>query len=420
MRQSGWRLSAVALMGAATLALLLFGCGDDKSITSGFDGFENETAEMSIDLGIEDGGVGTSAEQPGFGESYFDRYLQGGEPVVDALNADPRMNPLERRPGTSVQYLRVTWGNLRRGPEAVDDTTRGPVLDWSGKAVVSDGLLLPLQVLRFERGDFLVRPTKPEPGQPANRQVVEWVSKTAGAWDGVLLKIVVPPAGDSTFAAYRLNVNGDGLTVDDLFTFDTELLDVSFPLNGIADLDTVILLDEENGVSFTGFSREDVELCPRGALVGAWVKVDTDSANGGFFRAVWEGPLGDVRGHLRGRWGVLEDGTQAFVGKIIDRKGGYAGFVRGTWEADAADPTQGTFHGIWKRRAGDGPPAVVGTVRGVWGLSDRIREGWTPSRGVEEGLRGSERRRLTDASHADPNRTRKGGAVSWRPPRLAA
>jgi hypothetical protein len=375
MQSRGWRLSAVALMGAATLALLLFGCGDDKSITSGFDGFENETAEMSIDLGIEDGGVGTAPELPGFGESYFNRYLQGGEPVVDALNADPRMGPLERRPGASVQYVRVMWGNLRRGPEAADDTTRGPVFDWSGKAAVSDGLLLPLRVLRFERGDFLVRPPKPEPGQPANRQVVEWVSKTAGAWDGVLLKIVVPPAGDSTFAAYRLSVSGDGLTGDDLFTFDTDLLDVSFPLEAIADLDTVIMIDEENGVSFTGFAREDMDLCPRGALVGAWVKVEGDSLSGGFFRAKWEGPLGDVRGHLRGRWGVLGDGTRAFVGKIIDDRGRYAGFVRGTWEPDPVDAGRGTFRGHWLHRSGEAPPRTLGSVNGVWGVSDRVADG---------------------------------------------
>ncbi len=375
MQRKEQRWLTAALMGVAALALLVAGCGGDDAVTSGTTGFDGQAAEMSIDLGVEDGGVGTAAELPGFGESYFNRYLQGGEPVVDALNADPRMDLLERRPGTSVQYLRAVWGSLRRGPEAADDTTRGPVFDWSGKAVVSDGLLLPLQVLRFERGDYLVRPPKPEPGRPANRQVVEWVSKTAGAWDGVLLKIVVPPAGDSTFAGYRLENHGDGLTADDLFTFDTELLDASFPLRSIADLDTVIMIDEENGVSFTGFSREDVDLCPRGALVGAWVKVEDDSLNGGFFRAKWESPLGDVRGHLRGRWGVLGDGTRAFVGKMIDGRGNYAGFVRGTWELDAADPGRGTFRGRWLRREGEGPARVLGSVNGIWGVSDRVADG---------------------------------------------
>jgi hypothetical protein len=204
--------------------------------------------------------------------------------------------------------------------------------------------------------------SKPELGQPANASL--WWP-CAGAWDGVLLKIAA--LGDPPAAHRERYRRARGRSPPSRRTPRASF-------SAIAD-DTVIMIDEENGVSFTGFSREDVEICPRGALVGAWVKVEGDSLSGGFFRAKWEGPLGDVRGHLRGRWGVLGDGTKVFVGKIIDGRGHYAGFVRGTWEPDPVDTARGTFRGRWLHREGDAPARTLGSVNGTWGVSDRVTDG---------------------------------------------
>ncbi len=367
--QTNRRLWAAGLIGTAA-AILAVGCGQQDAVTgTNFDGFGSRPAEMSIDLAQVDGGTGTSAEAPNFGEKYFSSYLGEDEPVSDPLGQDPRMNQLENRNGASIQYLRVTWGNLQRGPEAASvDTSAGSALDWTGSANVSDGLLLPLRVLRFERYDSLARPK-------VDRQTVSWVSHTGPGWDGVLLKIVVPPAHDSTFAANRRNSNNDGLGGDDTFTFSTAPLTVTFPLEQIADLDTVIMIDDTHGVTFTGFSRGDVSVCPRGSVVGAWVKVADDSLQGGFFRAEWTSPLGVLVGQVRGRWGVVDDTSRVFVGKIIDRRGQYLGHVRGGWAPDPSDPTHGVFSGQWFVERPDGSHQLQGAVRGQWRLSDRITDG---------------------------------------------
>jgi hypothetical protein len=63
-----------------------------------------------------------------------------------------------------------------------------------------------------------------------SRQRVEFVSHTGPGKDGILFKIVVPAPDDSTLR--RLGGQGDGLTEDDLFTFTSGPLTISFPLTG--------------------------------------------------------------------------------------------------------------------------------------------------------------------------------------------
>ena len=367
----GRPLWAVGLLSLALVMFLAVGCGEEALLATDFPGYTSSSEEMSIDLTQEDGGMAPTAESPGFGEEYFSRYLGEEEPVYDPLERDPRMSQLERR-GASVQYLRVTWGNLRRGPEAADADSSGPFIDWTGGATVSDGLLLPLRVIRFERNDHLVRP---ELDAAANRQTVRWISHTGPAWDGVLLKIVVPPARDTSFVSNRPGDAGDGLTPDDVFTFETAPLQIRFPLANLAELDTVIMVDDVNGVTFTGFDPSDVNRCPRGPMVGAWVKVDGDSLNGGFFRAKWVDPRGHFVGHLRGRWGVLADGKQVFVGKIINRHGRYLGHVRGFWDTSPEDPGRGRFHGSWFRENPQGDRVQLGYVKGAWAVNEHIDDG---------------------------------------------
>ncbi len=372
------RLPAAAFLAAAVLALSAWGCGRDATVTPDTSTLDGQAPELAMDLSAPDGGVSAAAEAPGFGDPYFNRYLAEDEPVDDALDRDPRMNPLQSRPGASVLYLRIIWGNLRRGPEADDDAgAAGPVLDWSGGARVTDGLLLPKQVIAFEPNDRMVRPVRAAAeGGGIDRQVVEWISHTGGGWDGVLLKVVVPPAADTAFAADRARTPGDGLTPDDQFIFATAPLTVRFPLAAAARMDTTFMVDTVHGVSITGFDRGDLDdLCPRGAVLGTWVRVPGDSLDGGYFRARWTGPVGGIRGHMRGRWGVLEDGTQAFVGKVIGPDGAYLGHVRGTWAADDADPSHGTYRGVWVRLSGDGAEASRGRVRGGWAVNDRVEDG---------------------------------------------
>jgi hypothetical protein len=262
---------------------------------------------------------------------------------------------------------------MSRGPEADDTHSDCTILNWTGGAMVSDGILMPLRTIRFERNDYIIPPWRQT--DPSRRKV-QWVSHTGPGQDGVLLKIVVPAAGDDTFTGDVLTVNGDGLTEDDVFVFRTELLTREFRLSEIQDLEELVMIDEYNGVSFVGFDKEDLDdLCPRGGMEGAWARVENDEFLGGYFRARWIGPLGRVIGHVRGRWGVLPEGEKVFVGKIIGRNGAYVGHMRGNWERSDEDPRHGGFAGRWMVHRPEGTVEVHGGVRGKWAVSDRIEHG---------------------------------------------
>jgi len=361
-------------VGVGVLALTLglaSGCGEDAVVGRPATG---GIPEMSIDLDLPDGGLAPTAEQPGFGDPYFSSFLsENGEIDVpgDPLATDANILDMERDADAKVFYLRMVWGNQRRSPD-IAEFSREDVVDWSGGAGVSEGMLLPLRTIRFERNDLLVLPWLLD--EPI-RNKVAWVSHTGPGRDGLLVKIVVPAPRDADLTAMNLGM-GDGLTPDDRFVFRTAALQVEFPLAAMADLDTTVMVDDSTGVSFTGFDREDLEgLCPRGFLMGAWVRVPDDEHRGGYFRAAWANALGRVTGHVRGRWGVTDDGARVFVGKVVGRDGSYVGHLRGTW-APGDLPGQGTYDGGWElHRPNADAPQLLGSVRGRWAVSDRIKGG---------------------------------------------
>jgi hypothetical protein len=358
--------------GLVLVAALGAGCGEDP--VSGDPGTGTGLAEMSIDLDRADGGLAPTAEEPGFGDSYFSSFLsENGEIDVtgDPLATDARILEMERNRDAKVFYLRMVWGNHRRSPDVVE-FERDDLVDWTGGAGVSEGVILPLRTIRFERNDFLILPWRQD--EPT-RSKVGWVSHTGPGRDGLLVKIVVPAPNDVSLSAEETGA-GDGLTEDDRFVFRTAALQVEFPLADVADLDTTLMVDDVNGVTFTGFDRDDLDdFCPRGYMMGAWVRVRNDDRQGGYFRAAWTNVLGRVTGHLRGRWGVTEDGRRLFVGKIIGRNGSYLGHLRGEWEPGNA-AGQGTYRGRWEIHRPDAvAPQLKGGVLGRWGVSDRIEHG---------------------------------------------
>jgi hypothetical protein len=360
------------LSGLVLVAAMGVGCGEDP--VSGELGSGAGLAEMNIDLDLADGGLAPTAEEPGFGDPYFSSFLtETGEVEVtgDPLATDARVLEMERKRDAKVFYLRMVWGNHRRSPD-VTEFERDDLIDWTGGAGVSEGMIFPLRTIRFERNDHLILPWLLD--EPI-RNKVAWVSHTGPGRDGVLVKIVVPTPNDVSLSEESTGA-GDGLTRDDTFVFRTAALQLEFPLAAVADLDTTVMLDDTNGVTFTGFDRDDLdEFCPRGYMAGAWVRVRNDERQGGYFRAAWTNALGRVTGHVRGRWGVTEDGNRVFVGKIIGRNGSYLGHLRGEWEpGDVAG--QGSYAGRWEIHRPDAvAPQLMGGVRGRWGASDRIEHG---------------------------------------------
>lgn len=376
MSKQGWRLRAVGFMGLG-MTFLLAACGED-AVTNDPADLSNQVSEMSIDLALEDGGMSATDERPGFGDAYFSSYLGEDRDIAvvdDPLTTDERLIEAERRGDVEVKFVRVLWGNMGRGPEADEERPDYEPLDWTGGATVSDGILMPLQTIRFERKDHLIPPWRQE---DPSRQKVMWVSHTGPGKDGVLLKIVIPAKDDDSLDGdAALRTNGDGLTEDDMFVFRTGPFTMEFPLSEIQDLDEVFMVDDRNGVSFVGFDRDDLsDMCPRGGMEGAWVRVENDDRRGGYFRARWVNVLGRVVGHVRGRWGVTDEGEKVFVGKIIGRHGEYKGYMRGHWEPSEDRPGRGAFMGQWLVRVeGSDQVRAKGAVRGAWAVSDRVEHG---------------------------------------------
>jgi len=354
-----WRFRTVTLLSVLSLVGLVAGCSDSPTDTT--NGGAN-APEMAMNLALPDGGTGTNSEAPYFGDRYFATYLNENidADVPDPMASSSQMSVAEDRADASVLFLRVVWGNTDRGPDAPDSSNT--LTDWTGYAEVSDGVLIPLRTIAFERRDHIVpRWLSPDP----DFQRVDWVSHTSLGRDGILFKIFVPAPGDSNLIS-----NGDGLTADDTFTFTTGPLTISFPLSEIAGLDSVVTVDAHNGVSFVGFDRDDLsDLCLRGSMEGAWIRVQSDDHLGGYFRAAWIGPLGNLIGHVRGRWGV-EDGQKVFVGKIIRRDGTFLAHIHGNWAPNPDRPGTGTFEG----RFGVNGETLGGT-RGRWMVSERIEHG---------------------------------------------
>jgi hypothetical protein len=358
---STWRQRAAVSLSFLSLVGLVAGCSNAPTSTTSSG---TPAPEMSIDLAKPDGGTGTSNEAPYFGDRYFATYLNEDldTDVPDPVATSTQFTAAEARPAATVKFLRVIWGDMHQGPDASDSSASVPRTDWSGDATVSDGVLIPLRTLAFERGDYIVpRWLQAHP----DLQRVDWVSHTTVGKDGILFAIAIPAPGDTSWISH-----GDGLTDDDMFTFTTGPLTISFPISQIAGLDSMVTVDAVNGVSFQGFDRSDLDdLCMRGSLEGAWVKVQDDEHQGGFFRAAWIGPLGRVIGHVRGRWGVL-NGEQVFVGKIIRRDGSFYAHIRGTWAPDPDHLGTGTFQGRFGVNGN-----VLGGERGMWAVSPRIDQG---------------------------------------------
>ena len=89
-----WRFRTVTLLSVLSLVGLIAGCSDSPTDTT--NGGSN-VAEMSMNLALPDGGTGTHAEAPYFGDPYFATYLNEN---IDADVQDPtlsstRMSPIQ-------------------------------------------------------------------------------------------------------------------------------------------------------------------------------------------------------------------------------------------------------------------------------------------------------------------------------------
>ncbi len=298
------------------------------------------------DLDDPYGGFNLADEDPAFGDQTLMSDFSGAEetPYDDPMEADPEVRDMDNSPAGRL-FIRITWGNLER------DSTINFATDWSGSLTVDRGAILLKRIIRFEPMDHVLPRTR--------RDLLEWVSHTGPAFDGVMVRVVPMPS------------HMGRPVLDDttrVLTFSTHPLTVSFTLGELRDIHKVIPVDDAgNAVAFDAVYIVPGE-CPHGFLGGIW-KDDPDTV-GGVFMGKWISYDGSMMGHVRGFYGINSNGEHVFFGKYIDSSGRFMGILRGHY-GRFYDGGPGFFAGIWLDRR----LRIRGELKGIWMTSDRVDGG---------------------------------------------
>ncbi len=287
-----------------------------------------------LDLESSFGGYTKTDDAVAFDDSELLESEDDGIEAEDIMEDDPDVIDLGSRETTDIYSVRLAWGKLEGDSSSTD------LVDWTGSITLSqDGAIVVERILRFERGDYIVRPR-------TERKLVELVSHTGPHWDGLLLTIFDPQ---------DLLTDEKASVVNEL-TIKLGEFEVSYLLTDLDSLDEVIDVDDfGNQFSISTFMVED--FCPRGWIAGRWTHT---AANRGVFRGHWRSRYGLSHGWLKGHFGVNDNGRKVFFGKYIGQNGEFRGLLRGHWDV-AGDRPGGWFAGRWHGRN-----EIMGALRGVW------------------------------------------------------
>ncbi len=329
-----------ALLSTSTLAaaLMLSACSTNDQLTEPTN--DGATDETTLSLDAEFGGFEATDESVAFGEMEmlddFPEDQDVADPVAsesaisDALNSfvtdGSSDSARSRRP--KVRFLRITYGLLQ------GDSTATEVIDWSGFAEVSKGVLVAIKTIRFEANDFIHFPRE-------SRLRLDFTSQTVPHFDGMLLAII---DNDSTDAEGTFTFAAGGYSQSLAFS-ELDSLELLEPVGDLGHEVSIISRCKEAAV-FTG-----------GFVSGRWFKTEE---NGGKFRGRWINAFGTNSGHVRGIWGIDRNGERVFKGKYISLNGRFRGLMAGHWAPDRDNG--GSFRGHWVNRSHD----VVGIVRGKY------------------------------------------------------
>jgi hypothetical protein len=294
------------------------------------------------------GGYTMDAEAPGFGDAELIAGNPGDTPYDDEMADSSSVRGAMNNSRARKYMLRMVWGNLDN-----PDTTvlTCPVTDWSGSMMADGGVVIVRGLIRFEPGDYIVRPRR-------SAHAVAWVSHTNNHVDGILVEIIDVPDPRPRPAANILSI------ATPMFTLD-------IPFDSLADYARSATFDECNGVAIAATDRREIA-CPRGFLEGKWVSASDTS---GSFRGAWVRDDGSLDGFLHGHY-TIEDGQRVLFGKWITTAGDFGGLMRGTWGpilddddgriGSVEEEPDGYFRGRWVDEA----LLVVGEFKGHYCLPE--------------------------------------------------
>ena len=274
------------------------------------------------------GGLTTEDESPEFGEPAVFETLGAAtadSAFDDAIATDPTFVTVEQN-FTTVHYLLMAWGNLKRASADGSDDATTPK-DFSGTLSVTDGGIVVVRKVRMEAAqDDGVLPR-------TDLKLVEWKSTIYGGVDGLLVKIVAPADATVTLTAAGQTI---AKTVAEL--------DLTY---GVVDVP-----DTDDALAWAAAAVDKSGGCAHGYMVGRW---NRRLAIGGVYRGRWVSADGELRGHMRGIFGERNDGDHVFFGKWIGGGGEFHGLLAGRYDA-------GQLQGHWL----DAELRLAGRVKGTY------------------------------------------------------
>ena len=271
-----------------------------------------EEASEELSLEKDFGGLTTSNESPMFGDDLVIAEADEDEDVEDPMYE--MASATDDTSKTKTYILRIKWGLLE------GDSTATEVVDWSGTASITRGLLAVGKTIRFERNDRVHLPR-------TSKKMVEFTSQTREHFDGLLLIIV----------------DADTIDTEGSFTLTAGSYSQTFQYSELDSMDVLVPVGSSgHEVSIVSRSRE-VAPFAGGFLAGRWVKT---GPHHGRFYGRWINSLGTNAGFLRGIWGQRRNGERVFFGKYIGFNGEFRGLLAGHWDYTAGQKA-GRFAGQW-------------------------------------------------------------------------
>jgi hypothetical protein len=336
-------LLAARLGIAGATGLVLWGCQQS-----------DDTQALDSELGQQFAGLTNSDEQPMFGEEEEFSALgeadadpvepaagDGVETAAASLADDARSQamddsvPAADRP--LVWGLFVSWGRQRFDASATDTTVWNPTLH------TDCGALAVRRLVAIERvaGEGVMRP-RPD------AKTVSFTSSTKPSFDGAFLLLAIRAADASCADTGMLSFTSDALAAPiEIALSDLDGLTFRQP---VSDGVNVVILAHRLRPAAN-------DACVYGTLMGHWQSaVGADGqprGDLGRFRGRVLDEVGDLRGHVRGVWGIAPRGRFAgkrvLFGKFINTEGRFLGLLAGRWEAPD-DTGSGHFGGGWHLR----------------------------------------------------------------------
>ena len=300
-------MKTIRIASALYLSLFLVACqqGEDEEIKSAI-----EELNGGLDMNDEPAAFGDLAPFDELDAYDLERTSD------DPMDADPDVAAMRERPDAAHYAVTVVWGQIPGDP---DNTVAH---DWSGRISVSRGAVLVRAVLRFEERTDEVLPRE-------DRTFVAFTSVTLPHHDGLRLAIIDPePRSDAPIVLTYEGRDGTTLRVN---------------LDELAEEAVELEVDDAGNRIVAVASRRGLDVCDHGFLGGVWQKV-TERAGRLHGRVV--SAEGAPLGHLRGIFGVKENGEHVFFGKYIDLEGRFRGIFGGHYR-------DGRFEGRWLSRSGE-------------------------------------------------------------------